>query len=660
MVERKNYIPNASCRVILRGVCFLVLNLCCNILLHAQYQVVGSAIRQNCSCYTLTPAQNTQNGSVWNTRPLNLTQNFDIAFDLFLGCTDANGADGVAFVLQQQPTATGLGGGEMGYAGITPSVGVVLDTYQNGANGDPAYDHLSININGDVSHLTPNNLAGPVQAIFGNDNVENCGWHLFRITWDATSKLMSVYFGGALRTTATVDMVANVFGGNPTVYWGMVGATGGLNNEQKFCARLNASFTSNLLGDSACIGGAVPFTPFIDALIPVTDYWWDFGDNTTSTQQTPPPHVYTATGTYMVSLVITGSDGCVSDTFRKPVYITNPPKVTFTVPPEICAGVGFRPVVTVISTPGSITSYLWTINGAPYPNSDMPNPLIRLNHGVHTIGLVVKSIYSGCESTIYTQTINVLPSPVILAAATDGCVYDPVQMNAIQFIPQPNVIDWIWSFDTAHIIAHGPRPQVVFTRPGQHTGYALALGDNGCYSDTARVVFNISFATAWAGNDTVVLANRPFTLNGNGNGAFLWSPAFGLNDVTIPHPTGSLDSDTTYTLNVVTSEGCKASDKVRVTIFHGSKIFAPSAFTPNGDGLNEQFKAAFIGIKEIKVFNIYNRWGQLLFSTKDPNEGWNGRYRGQLQPAGNYVYVIRAVDFLNTGLQKKGYFMLIK
>jgi len=113
-------------------------------LLYAQYQVVGDATAQSCHCYTLTPAQNTKNGSVWNVHPFDLTQNFDIAFDLFVGCSDANGADGVAFVLQPNPTALGQGGGEMGYAGITPSLGVVLDTYQNGADGEPANIILTV------------------------------------------------------------------------------------------------------------------------------------------------------------------------------------------------------------------------------------------------------------------------------------------------------------------------------------------------------------------------------------------------------------------------------------------------------------------------------------------------------------------------------------
>lgn len=645
----------------IRSLSFLVILLCCNLLLPAQYQVVGSAVQNSCSCYTLTPAQTTQNGGVWNTHTLNLNQDFDIAFDLFLGCTDGNGADGVAFVLQPQPTATGTGGGSMGYTGITPSVGVVLDTYQNGSDGDPAYDHLSININGDVSHQTANNLAGPVQCIQGNDNVEDCAWHLFRITWNATTKEMAVYFGGALRTQTTVDLVNTVFGGNPTVYWGMVGATGGLSNEQKFCARLNAGLATNVLGDSACIGHPIPFAPAIDALIPVNYYWWNFGDNTTSTQQTPPPHIYPATGTYTVSLVIGGTDGCLSDTFRRDIHILPMPVFDFTIPSTICSGRPMTPVTNTSNVQGSIIRYIWTVDGIEEPNSNKPNPVLRITAtGLRRVGLTIITANDGCQTPEVVKTINVRPLPMVQPRVSDGCVYQPMQLIGEQSFPQPNIVNWTWYIDSATRIINQQSPTVTFNWVGMHKGYLVAEGDNGCFNDTIRFQIYTNQGFAYAGNDTTVLVNEPFTLNGSGNGTFLWTPAFGLNDSHIPRPTGSLDSDTTYTLTTITREGCPATDQVRISVFKGSKIFVPSAFTPNGDGLNETFKPTFIGIKDLNTFQVYNRWGQVVFSTNDQLKGWDGRFRGQLQPTGNYIYIIRATDFIGRVIKKKGYLMLIK
>jgi gliding motility-associated-like protein len=646
----------------LRRLIYLIACTCSSLPITAQYLTTGSAFSQNCHCHTITPAQNTQNGSVWNIHSINLTQNFDIAFDIFLGCADGNGADGIAFVLQPLPTALGLSGGGMGYEGITPSLGVVIDTYQNTAVGDPAYDHISIHQNGDISHNTANNLAGPVQVIFGNDNVEDCAWHLFRITWDATAKVVSTYIGGALRTQANVDLVNNVFSGNPVVYWGLTGSTGLLNNEQKFCARLNSGFASNLLGDSTCAGSPVPFTPFIDALVPVIEYYWNFGDGTTSTLRVPPPHTYALPGEYLVKMVIKGADGCVSDTFEKPIFILSPPVVNFTIPPQVCENVPFRPQVNIISSVTQVTNYNWFVDGNLYISSPIPDPPIVLTAGMRRVELVVDSRTTGCSSAPVSKFINVLPGPSALVFVIDGCVGQPLDISGVDFGGLPAITQWEWTFSNGATATGQQPPAVVFNQPGSnYSGKLVVAGSNGCKGDTVSFFFGIEQATANAGNDTVVIANQPFVLNGSGRGDnYSWSPAYGLNSTNVPRPTGTLDKDTTYLLTVTTANGCVATDAVRVTVFKGAQIFLPSAFTPNRDGVNDVLKPAFIGIKQVNLFNIYNRWGQLVYSTKEANAGWDGRWQSQLQPAGNYVYVIRATDFVGKTIQKKGYFILIK
>jgi gliding motility-associated-like protein len=640
---------------------YLIACTCSSLPLTAQYLTVGSAFSQNCHCHTLTPAQNTQNGGVWNVHSINLNQNFDIAFDLFVGCTDANGADGIAFVLQPQPTTLGLGGGGMGYEGITPSLGVVIDTYQNSTVGDPAYDHISINQNGDISHNTANNLAGPIQVIFGNDNVEDCAWHLFRITWDATAKVVSTYIGGALRLQANVDLINNVFAGNPVVYWGLTGATGGLNNEQKFCARLNSGFASNLLGDSTCAGNPVPFTPFIDALVPVIEYYWDFGDGTTSTLQVPPPHIYALPGEYLVKMAIKGADGCISDTFARPVFILTPPVVNFSIPPQVCENVPFRPQVNIINSVTQVTAYNWYVDGSLYVSTPIPDPPIVLTAGMRRIDLIISTRTTGCNSALVSKFINVLKGPEVLPIVVDGCVGIPLDIRGIDFGGQIAITQWQWTFSNG-TTATGQQPQVIFNQPGSnYSGTLVATGSNGCNSDTVSFFFGIGKATANAGNDTIVIANQPFVLNGSGNGdSYSWSPAFGLNNANIPRPVGVLNVDTTYLLTVTTTNGCVATDAVRVTVFKGSQIFIPAAFTPNNDGVNDVLKPVFIGIKQINLFNVYNRWGQLVYSSRATNSGWDGRWQSQIQPAGNYVYVIRATDFIGKTIQKKGYFILIK
>jgi hypothetical protein len=171
----------------------------------AQYSVNGSATQDNCHCYTLTQNIGLQFGAVWNNNRIDLNQSFDFTFQVYLGCVDANGADGIAFVLQNISTTigtTGSGGGSMGYFGISPAVGVTLDTYQNTSpDNDPYYDHIAIQLNGNTDHNSINTITPLTQASATSTNIEDCQNHTMRIVWNAVTKTMTVYFDNVLRLT---------------------------------------------------------------------------------------------------------------------------------------------------------------------------------------------------------------------------------------------------------------------------------------------------------------------------------------------------------------------------------------------------------------------------------------------------------------------------
>jgi hypothetical protein len=194
------------------------------------YIVNGSANSTGNDCFILTPNDFGMGGSVWYENYLSLDYDFDMTFQVYLGNQDDNGADGIAFVMQPNSTAAGGVGGGIGYLGIAPSIAVEYDTWQN---DDPEYDHISVQRNGDVNYSGA--VAGPVQASAVSGNIEDGLWHSTQITWDASTNTLSVYFDGNLRVTYTNDIITGTFAGNPLVYWGFTGATGGAANLQQFC-----------------------------------------------------------------------------------------------------------------------------------------------------------------------------------------------------------------------------------------------------------------------------------------------------------------------------------------------------------------------------------------------------------------------------------------
>ncbi|MEO8821883.1 MAG: PKD domain-containing protein, partial [Ginsengibacter sp.] len=257
-----------------------------------QYILNGDATKDSCNCYTLTQPINNQAGSVWQSKKINLLDSFDFSFKVFLGCT-TTGADGVVFILQPSSTSIGTVGEGLGFEGISSSIGISLDTYTNPDLNDPLYDHISIQANGIVKH--GNDLAGPIPASSATNNIKDCQWHTFRIKWDPSTHILSTYFDGVFRLSVQKDIVSDLFNSNPVVFWGFSGSTGGFNNLQKICTPLNPDATTGLVNNTVCIGNSVLFSDSSVSYTTIQNYYWDFGDGSTSTEENPG-HLYSQPG----------------------------------------------------------------------------------------------------------------------------------------------------------------------------------------------------------------------------------------------------------------------------------------------------------------------------------------------------------------------------
>ena len=169
-----------------------------------------------------------------------------------------------------------------------------------------------------------------------------------------------------------------------------------------------------------------------------------------------------------------------------------------------------------------------------------------------------------------------------------------------------------------------------------------ATNSNGC-ADTALFTFNVRPPVkAFAGNDTIAVKNGDHQLFATGGERYEWTPTSMLNFSNIQNPIATLNDDQLFVVTVYNSIGCADKDSVFIKVYQKPKdyYYIPSAFSPNGDGLNDIFRPIPVGINapDCKWFNIYNRFGQLLFSTTQWMKGWDGRYRNNLQPIGTYVW----------------------
>jgi len=260
------------------------------------FQVNGDAVQVDDFCYELTQAVNTQSGSIWNLNQLNLDSSFILKFLLNFGDSDS-GADGIYFALQPVSTSVGGTGGGIGFDGISPALGVEFDTYENIDNADLAADHLAIQINGDVDHNGPNNLAGPVPITDPLINVEDGNDHLVYIVWTASKQTLRILFDCAPRLIYLGDIINDVFNGDPNVFWGFTAATGGENNLHKVCL-LDATFFDLISDTTICQGDTVQL------LAPLGDsYTWSPEDGLDDPNSQTPMANPTQTTIYTITVL---------------------------------------------------------------------------------------------------------------------------------------------------------------------------------------------------------------------------------------------------------------------------------------------------------------------------------------------------------------------
>jgi gliding motility-associated-like protein len=192
----------------------------------------------NTDCYQITSATNNQIGAIWYADKVRLDKSFDLEFSMNFGTKDQDGADGMVFVIQTAGNnALGNTGQGMGYKGFAPSVGVEFDTWQNGDENDPTFDHIAVFKNGSVNHNVQGQLTPPVMAMLNNPDIEDGKEHNVRITWDARQNTLEVYFDCQKRISLNINLSKDVFFGAKEAWWGFTGATGGSNNLQTVCLR---------------------------------------------------------------------------------------------------------------------------------------------------------------------------------------------------------------------------------------------------------------------------------------------------------------------------------------------------------------------------------------------------------------------------------------
>lgn len=261
-----------------------------------------------------------------------------------------------------------------------------------------------------------------------------------------------------------------------------------------------------------------------------------------------------------------------------------------------------------------------------------------------------------CQATAKV-TVTPIPYPQVTGAGDKSICFD----DSTQISAQITASSFSWS-PLTDIINSNTLTPIVF--PKNSTDYIITVRDTlGCpkpVSDTVSIIV-IPPVQAFAGNDTDIVVNQPLQLTATGGEIYQWSPATGLNKSDIFNPIAVLQHNQQYIVRVSTQEGCFAFDTINVRVFTTPpSFFVPNAFTPNNDSRNDIIRPITAGLAQLYFFNIYNRWGQLVFSTNQSKVGWDGTLKGREQPMGVYVWVAKAITYEGNIIEGKGTITLIR
>lgn len=395
------------------------------------------------------------------------------------------------------------------------------------------------------------------------------------------------------------------------------------------------------------------------------DFLWQFNDpNNPGASSTlfNPTYTYSDTGLYTITLIAEPGTNC-SDTFSTQVHILpNSLFANFDVDNVDCEDeLTIQVTDSSLDTAANIASWSWLLEyGTTTSISFLQNPSFTLTEpGNATLTLTVTSV-NGCTRTLMETFPVVFINDPLLEDSTSICIGE----SGVALNPDGGFPGATYNWMPPDFLDNPSNPNPVAT-PDTTTTYSVVITDASGFCQVEKTV------TVIVSPDVSVTPVIDTILNGesvqiiateNGTYTYVWSPPFGLNATNISNPLATPDESVVYTLLVTDENGCIAERTVTIivlTLCEEPYVFIPTGFTPNGDGKNDTFKVIGNNLDEIYLA-VYNRWGELIFETRDPAAGWDGTYKGKLLPPDAYGFYARVKCVGGLEYSKKGNVTLLR
>lgn len=424
------------------------------------------------------------------------------------------------------------------------------------------------------------------------------------------------------------------------------------------------------IGDFAtqCFGNTANFINQSTNTSNSQSYFWDFGVGSATNDTSnvfAPTYVYQDTGSYEVTLIVNPGKFC-TDTIKKQIKIYPPFDLELIKSKNQClVNNSFSFAVTGTIMPQA--TFLWNFTPSATPisaTSKTVSSVTYSNAGVYLVEL--KGSQFGCKDSVI-DTIRVYQRPKAIIQNLPNSICNPGKVFFSNGSKSELPVKYDWSFSNEQS-SQLENPIMEFNGVGTYT-VKLTVTTTSICADTSNAIYLVNVVPSpTAGfkatpSVTTIFDPNIYFENKSTTDAIYFNYKFDDgNENTNPYCNHIYETYGTYyvTLTVSNNYGCSSAVTEPVIINPEFRFWVPNAFTTDNNGLNDVFLPICVGTEEY-VFQIFDRWGEKLFETKDYKQGWNGKFKGEL--CKQDIYVWRA-EYINAVTKRKevkyGHVTLIK
>lgn len=310
--------------------------------------------------------------------------------------------------------------------------------------------------------------------------------------------------------------------------------------------------------------------------------------------------------------------------------------------------------VTIGTNPKTGWKYTWSPD-VGLSNSKLANPIAM---PLTTTLYIVQTTNSGGGCKTYDTVLvraSLADTTILVTGKASFCLDN--KDSAVLKVQPATSIQW---FKNGLIINGAKQPTYRVNSSGLY--YALLSNTEGCSISSVKqpIVIDrakpgVTYPVAYA------IFNIPLELNARPIGeSIIWRPGTSLNKINSFNPVFTGSTERLYTIDIKTVTECLTVDTQMVKTISGVEIYVPTAFTPNGDGKNDYLRPILRGIKELRYFRVFNRWGNALYAHSKEQPGWDGMLNGTPQQTQTVVWMFEGVGLDNVVYTRKGSTLLLR